>query len=548
MLRTLHIRDFVIVDKAEINFDPGFTVFSGETGAGKSILIDALSLTLGSRSDTGVIREGADRTDISAVFDLPENLPDWLLEHGFDPQDDLILRRTVDRQGRSRGFINGVPATLSQLREISENLIDIHGQHAHQSLLKPAHQRILLDAQGGHLELALQVRQAWQHWQTALTALHQATEHAAARDQERQALEWQLTDLDRLSLRQDEWDELTNDHSRLAHAQALLEGATLALAALDAEDQSARGMLNRAAQQLQRLKQHDSRLNNITASLDSALIATDEAVSDLNGYLNDLELDPDGLARAEQRMSAIFDLARKLRVEPAELSALEGSLRAQLDANQQATDTKKLVQQVDDAKARYDAVAHQLSQARQKTSKRLAKQVSDAMQTLAMEGGRFDIALTSCDASRHGNETVDFLVASHTGAAPRPLGKVASGGELARLSLALSVIASQAARVPTLIFDEVDTGIGGGVAEVVGRLLRQLGERHQVLCVTHLPQVAACGSHHFEVSRQTRDTTTLSSIKPLDSTGRIHEIARMLGGLTITETTRRHAKEMLQLT
>ncbi len=395
MLRTLHIRDFVIVDKAEINFDPGFTVFSGETGAGKSILIDALSLTLGSRSDTGVIREGADRTDISAVFDLPEKLPDWLLEHGFDPQDDLILRRTVDRQGRSRGFINGVPATLSQLREISENLIDIHGQHAHQSLLKPAHQRALLDAQGGHLDLARQVRQAWQHWQTALTALRQATEHAAARDQERQALEWQLADLDRLSLRQDEWGALTNDHSRLAHAQALLEGATLALAALDAEDQSARGMLNRAAQQLQRLRQHDSRLDNITASLDSALIATDEAVSDLNGYLSDLELDPDALAQAERRMSAIFDLARKLRVEPDELPALEASLRAQLDANQQATDTKKLVQQVDDAKVRYDTVATQLSQARQKTSKRLAKQVSDAMQTLAMEGGRLDIALTA---------------------------------------------------------------------------------------------------------------------------------------------------------
>src|SRR5690554_382117 len=344
MLRTLHIRDFVIVDKAEIHFDPGFTVFSGETGAGKSILIDALSLTLGARSDTGVIRDGASRTDISAVFDVPDSLPGWLAEHGFDPNDDLILRRTVDAHGRSRGFINGIPATLSQLRELSENLIDIHGQHAHQSLLKPAHQRALLDAQGGHLEQARNVRQAWQTWQTALETLRQATEHASTREQERQTLEWQLADLGRLNLLPDEWDALTNDHSRLAHAQALLEGATQALAALDSEDVSARSMLTRAATQLQRLRQHDSHLDNITTSLDSALIATDEAISDLNSYLSSLELDPDTLAQAEQRMSAVFDLARKLRVEPDELPALEASLREQLDANQHATDIEKLTQ------------------------------------------------------------------------------------------------------------------------------------------------------------------------------------------------------------
>lgn len=547
MLRTLHIRDFVIVDKAEIHFDSGFTVFSGETGAGKSILIDALSLTLGARSDTGVIREGADRTDISAIFDVPEVLSGWLDEQGFDPQDDLILRRTVDRQGRSRGYINGTPATLGQMRELSESLIDIHGQHAHQSLLKPAHQRALLDAQGGHLDLAHKVRDAWQDWQSAITALKQATEQAATREQERQALEWQLADLNDLGLKQDEWEALTNDHNRLAHAQALLDGVTQALGALDAEEISARSMLNRAMSQLQRLRQHDSNLDNITTSLDSALIATDEAISDLNSYLSDLELDPDALDRAEHRMSAIFDTARKLRVEPDELPALQERLSEQLEAHQQAADTDKLARRVDEAKAHYDALAQQLSQARQKTGRRLAKQVTEAMQTLAMEGGRFDIALNACTPSGHGNETVEFLVASHTGSTPRPLAKVASGGELARLSLALSVIASQAARVPTLIFDEVDTGIGGGVAEVVGRLLRELGERHQVLCVTHLPQVAACGAHHYEVSRQTRNATTLSSITPLDEAGRIQEIARMLGGLTITDTTRRHAQEMLQV-
>lgn len=547
MLRSLHIRDFVIVDKADIHFNPGFTVFSGETGAGKSILIDALSLALGSRSDTSVIREDAQRTDISAVFDVAADLSDWLTEYGYDPHDDLILRRTVDQQGRSRGFINGVPVTLGQLRDLGEQLIDIHGQHAHQSLLKPAHQRALLDAQGGHLELARDVSHAWESWQAALTTLQQANEQATIREQERQALEWKLADFDRLDLQDGEWDTLTNDHNRLAHAQALLEGTAQALSILDSEDLSVRQMLNRALTQLQQLRQHDSHLQTITDILDSALIATDEAISDLNSYLSSLELDPDALAHAEQRMSALFELGRKLRVEPADLPALEATLRQQLASNQQAADIQKLSEQADAAKQRYDDYAGKLSLARKKTRTHLTKQVTEAMQTLAMEGGRFDITLNVCEPSSHGNESVEFLVAGHAGVAPRPLAKVASGGELARLSLALSVIASQAARVPTLIFDEVDTGIGGGVAEVVGRLLRELGNRHQVLCVTHLPQVAACGAHHFEVRKRTQDSTTLSHISLLDDAGRVHEVARMLGGLTITETTRRHAMEMLQL-
>lgn len=547
MLRSLHIRDFVIVDKAEITFDAGFTVFSGETGAGKSILIDALSLALGARSDTGFIREGAARADISAVFDAPDSLTAWLTEHDFDPDDDLILRRTIDRQGRSRAYISGVPVTLAQLRELGEQLVDIHGQHAHQSLLKSTHQRQMLDSHGGHQDLAQRVRQAWQHWQAARNALRDATEQAAAREQERLALQWQMDELDRLNLQDGEWQALSNNHSRLAHAQALLEGATQALTTLDNDEMSVRALLNRTVLQLQRLQQHDARLQDIIASLDSALIGTDEAISDLNSYLSDFDVDPDALAQAEQRMSAIFDTARKLRAEPDALPELQAQLRDQLDALDQASDTEALARGADEAHSAYNALAKQLTQARKATAKRLAKQVTDAMQTLAMEGGRFDIALNPGEGSAHGNEQVEFLVAGHTGATPRPLGRVASGGELARLSLALSVIASQAARVPTLIFDEVDTGIGGGVAEVVGRLLRQLGERHQVLCVTHLPQVAACGSHHFEVSRQTQDATTLSSITPLDKDGRIQEIARMLGGLTITDTTRRHAKEMLQL-
>ncbi|NYT66240.1 DNA repair protein RecN [Alcaligenaceae bacterium] len=545
MLRTLHIRDFVIVNQAEIHFDNGFTVFSGETGAGKSILIDALSLALGSRGDVGVLREGASKADITAMFDVPNSLLSWLEEHEIDTDDLLVLRRVIDSQGRSRSFINGLPVALGQLRELAEHLVDIHGQHAHQSLLKPASQRDLLDAQGGHQDLARQVQQAWLLWQSAEKALVTARQQAASHQQERERLEWQLSELDRLNLHEDEWDSITNNHNRLAHAQALVDGTTLALAALDDEQSSALLALKTATQQISHLLKHDSHLQDIYDAIESARIAATEAVSDLNSYLNRLELDPLALEQAEQRLSAIFDMARQFKTEPADLFALHASLRQQLDANQAAANLDVLAAQVQQAQANYLSVATELTKAREKTSKRLSDQVTVAMQTLAMQGGRFDIALTACDPSSHGTETVEFLVAGHAGTRPRPLAKVASGGELARLSLALSVIASQAARVPTLIFDEVDTGVGGAVAEVVGRLLHELGLRHQVLCVTHLPQVAAKGMHHYEVRKSMSGDTTLSTITPLDQTGRINEIARMLGGLKITATTRKHAKEML---
>lgn len=545
MLRTLYIRDFVIVDQAEIHFDNGFTVFSGETGAGKSILIDALSLALGSRGDANVLREGAQKADITAMFDPPSSLRDWLLEHEFDPDDALVLRRVIDNQGRSRAFINGVPVALGQLRELAEYLVDIHGQHAHQSLLKPASQRDLLDTQGGHQALAREVQQAWHQWQQAEKDLTAARQQAASHQAQRQALDDQLAELDRLSLQAGEWDAISNDHNRLAHAQALLDGANLALSALDDEQGSAMQALNAAAQQISQLLRHDSHLQDIYDAIESARIASTEAISDLNSYLSRLELDPQRLAQAEQRMADIFDTARRLKVDPPELPALQESLRSQRDANQAAGDIDALTAHTQQAQASYQNLATKLTKARQKTSKRLAQQVTEAMQTLAMQGGRFDITLQAAPPSSHGAESIEFLVAGHAGTQPRPLAKVASGGELARLSLALSVIASQAARVPTLIFDEVDTGVGGAVAEVVGRLLRQLGQRHQVLCVTHLPQVAARGTHHYEVRKSLSGDTTLSAIAPLDESGRVNEIARMLGGLVITETTREHAREML---
>jgi len=548
MLRTLHIRDFVIVDAARIDFAPGFTVFSGETGAGKSILIDALSLALGARGDATLVREDAARADVSAVFDAPQHVLPWLREHELaDDDGELILRRTLDNQGRGRAYINGVPVNLAQLRELAAQLIDIHGQHAHQSLLNTASQRALLDSQGGHLALARQVQAAWQQCAQAQKALDAARRDADVQRQEQERLQWQVDELERLKLAPNEWQTLDAEHSRLAHAQSLLDGAARALTALDEDSGSgAQQRLNDAAHSLRQSLRHDPQLQDMLDAIESARSATAQAASDLGSYLDRLEPDPQRLAVLEQRISALFDAARKYRVEPPELPDLLETLRAQREASLQAADVQALAQTLAQAQAQYQDLARQLSRKRRETGKRLSERVTAAMQTLAMQGGVFEVALCDTAPTAHGVESVEFLVAAHAGATPRPLARVASGGELARLSLALSVIASQAARVPTLIFDEVDSGIGGAVAEVVGRLLGELGQRHQVLCVTHLPQVAACGKHHYRVAKTTHQGATTSTMTLLDEAERTEEIARMLGGLNITATTRRHAQEMLR--
>jgi len=545
MLRTLHVRDFVIVDQATIDFDTGFTVFSGETGAGKSILIDALSLVLGARGDAKAIREGCTRTEVSAHFDCEQDIQRWLSERDFDVSDELILRRLIDLQGRNRSYINGSAATLTQLRELGELLVDIHGQHAHQSLMNPQSQYDLLDSQGGHLPLARQVAQSWQQLSQARKAVEQASQSAEQGKREQERLEWQINELSSLNLRAGEWDQLQQEHTRLSHAQALIDGSALALTALDGEETSVQQLLGKASHEMSALLRHDPGLQAIVDALESAQIAITEAASDLNSYLSDMELDPERLAQAEERVSAIFSAARKLKVEPEELPSLLDSWQEQLAQLQQSFDLEALQAKAQHAQKQYQELSGKLSAARRKTSVQLGKQVSQAMQSMAMQGGRFEVALTACEPQVHGVEHVEFLVAGHEGVTPRPLAKVASGGELARISLALSVIASQAARVPTLIFDEVDTGVGGAVAEVVGRLLQELGARHQVLCVTHLPQVAACGNHHLKVEKTTEQGQTFSSIRPLTQDERVDEIARMLGGLKITQTTREHAREML---
>lgn len=545
MLRTLHIRDFVIVEQTEIHFGPGFTVFSGETGAGKSILIDALALALGERGDVSVLREGAARADITAVFDTPPALNAWLAEREIDADEELSLRRVIDAQGRSRAYINGTPATVAQLRELGDSLVDIHGQHAHQSLMRPEAQRDLLDAHGGHGDLRQAVGQAWKQWRALARQLESAEKDAAGLATERERLQWQVDELDRLGLAPDEWESLQSEHTRLSHSQSLLDGATQILDALDGEGDSAHHRLTSANHRIQQMLRHDTGLQGIYDELESARIAISEAVSDLNNYVSRVDLDPRRLADLEARLSAVFETARKFRTEPDGLCALRDSLHAELSALQAAADIDALRAQAQAAQAQYDAAAAKLTTARRKIAKDLGKQVTQAMQTLAMQGGKFEPTLAAAAPSAHGNEQVEFLVAGHAGTTPRPLAKIASGGELSRISLALSVIASRAARVPTLIFDEVDSGVGGAVAEAVGKLLRELGERHQVLCVTHLPQVAACGNNQFLVSKTESRGTTRSRIEELDDGARVEEIARMLGGIKLTATTREHAREML---
>ncbi|HCN72062.1 MAG TPA: DNA repair protein RecN [Pusillimonas sp.] len=546
MLRTLHLRDFVIVDQAELHFDAGFTVFSGETGAGKSILIDALSLILGARSDARFVREGCKRTDISGLFKAPESLAQWLEEQSLESdQNELVLRRVIDQQGRSKAYINGIPATLAQLKELGEHLVDIHGQHAHQSLLQPSSQRALLDNQGGHNALVQEVQQHWQGWQAAKRQLTRALEQADKLNEERDRLEWQASELERLDLQENEWETLTTEHHRLAHAQSLLENANRALEALDDDEQGARHFLNTAAHQIEHMLRHDETVRSLYETLESARIAAAETVSDLNAYLDRIDLGPERLAQAEQRMSAIFELARKFRIEPENIPAFQADIEQKLQEASANADISHLQHDVEKHYQQYLKAAKALSKVRAKAAQTMSQQVTEAMQTLAMNGGRFEISLNVGSESAHGLETVEFLVSGHTGATPRPLAKVASGGELARISLALSVIASQAARVPTLIFDEVDSGVGGAVAEVVGQLLKSLGTQHQVLCVTHLPQVAAYGHHHYRVSKKVVQNTTKSKIELLATADRVDEVARMLGGLEITDTTIRHAKEML---
>jgi DNA repair protein RecN (Recombination protein N) len=552
MLRTLTIRDFVIVDTIELEFSNGFSVFTGETGAGKSILIDALQLALGGRGDASMVREGAARADISADFVLEPAARSWLEQHEFDTADGgALLRRVIDNAGRSKAYINGSAATAGQLRELGELLVDIHGQHAHQSLLKLDAQRALLDNQvavrdAGAAAQAQAVAAAYKAWRMLARQREDFETNAKNVLLERERLEWQVGELDKLAIKPGEWTDIANEHSRLSHAASLIEGAQEALDAISESEQPMLSQLSALNVKLTKLAGVDTGLQAVLDCLEPARIQLQEAVYALNDYVDKVELDPSRLSQVDARMEAIHGTARKFRVAPEELPEEHAQLKARLQQMADASDVEGLKRQEEKAKAAFMEAAGALSATRQAAAQRLSGQVSEAMQELSMTGGRFVVALNPCEPAAYGLEQVEFLVAGHAGVAARPLAKVASGGELARISLAIAVITAHATTVPTLIFDEVDTGIGGGVAEVVGRLLKRLGQSRQVLCVTHLPQVASQANQHFQVAKATVDGgKTVSRIDVLDNKARVEEVARMLGGIEITETTRKHARELL---
>jgi DNA repair protein RecN (Recombination protein N) len=550
MLRSLTIRDFVIVDRIELEFAAGFTALTGETGAGKSILIDALALTLGERADASVVRQGAERAEIAAEFDIAAlpALQRWLAEGDLVGDDGrCLMRRIVDAGGRSRAFINGRAATLAQMREAGEQLIDIHGQHEHQSLMRPAAQRELLDAYGGLQPLAAAVSAAWREWQAWRTQLQALETGAAAIAAEREQLEWQVRDMDALNLDPGEWPELLAEHGRLAHAQSLIEGAQFAMELVSEGEQAGLSQLAQAASRLSHLLDYDARLREIVEVLGAAQAQAQEAVYMLRDYQQRLDIDPRRFREVELRMEAVHACARKYRVTPETLPEACQRAHERLAALDAGGDVAAVRGRMEAAEKAYRAEAARLGSGRRKAAKKLSLRVTEAMQTLAMAGGVFEIALHALDdGGAQGLEQVEFQVSAHKGVAPRPLAKVASGGELSRISLALQTASSEVAAVPTLIFDEVDAGIGGRVAEIVGRMLQQLGKRHQVMCVTHLPQVAATADHQWRVSKAGGGGGVTSCVTALEGDARVEEIARMLGGVKITETTRKHAAEMLR--
>ena len=556
MLRRLTLRDFVIVPALELEFHAGFSVLTGETGAGKSILVDALQLALGSRGDVGVVREGAARAEISAEFDTPPALLAWLDDAGFHPDDTgtLLLRRTVDAQGKSRAWINGSPATVAQLREAAEHLLDIHGQHAWQSLTRSATARALLDAQAG-----IHTTTLVQHFakrKAAADALAQALQRGDELQREHERLAWQIDELAKLNPAAGQWAALSAEHQRLAHGQALIDACRTALQAVaDGDETHAEGLTSRAIDALSSVADHDARIAPVIESLHGALAQLQDAAHALNAYLGRADLDPQRLAELDEQLAAWMAMARRWRRPAAELPALLAQWRAALADIDAATDTAALQAGFAEAERLYLAEAQRISAARADAAVGLAAQITQAMQGLGLAGGSFDVALLPlAQPQAQGLEAVEFLVAGHAGSTPRPLAKVASGGELSRLALAIAVTTAQATAAAsaadsagTLIFDEIDAGIGGAVGDTVGALMKQLGRGRQVLAVTHLAQVAACADWHYLVSKATGgDGSTTSTVAAVAGVARVAEVARMLGGERLGGTSLAHAQAMLQ--
>jgi DNA repair protein RecN (Recombination protein N) len=551
MLRLLSIRNFVVVEAIDVEIAPGFTVLTGETGAGKSILLDALGLLLGDRFELRQLRPGATRAELAAEFAVADapGVGAWLAEQGIASDDgDVLLRRVFDAQGKSRAWINGSPATLAQLKDLGERLVDLHGQHAHQALAAPAAQRELLDAFGGFATLTREVGTSWRAWQAALALRDAAASAAETSAAERAFLDARKRELVALGVTAQEWAELTGAQARLAHAATLLETATQGDEMLTEGDDALSARLAHLLSRLEAAAVHDPAVKEVAALLEPAAIQIDEAARALRDYRRRLDLDPAELARVEARLAAIHDTARKHRVRPDALPALLAETDARLAVLAEAADAGALAKRAAEAEAHYRALAEPLSSKRKFAATELAHRVTAAMQELAMAGGRLDIALVPEAApASHGLERVELNVASHPKQPLGPLARVASGGELSRIALAIQVATSEVGHVPTLVFDEVDSGIGGAVAATVGRSLQSLAYARQVLCVTHLAQVAAHADQHYCVTKSGRGNGVVTTLDRLDGANRVHELARMLSGSEITAKTRAHAKELYEL-
>lgn len=543
-LRRVSLRNFVLVSELELDLRDGFTALTGETGAGKSILVDALQLALGERADAGVVRSGCPRAEIAAEIDPPAGACAWLEAAGFE-HEGLLVRRVIESSGKSRAWINGSPATSTQLRALAELLVDIHGQHAWQSLTKPAAIRALLDGYGSSPVDALTT--AWSAWQAAQQRLRAATEQAEARRDGIERLQWQVQEVDKLGPQADEWDSLNARHHKLAHHQELLQAATTAQEQLQG-DGAAIDLLNQAHQEIQRKATIDPSLSEIAEALAGALAQATDAAHSLAHYARGDEVDASELAALDERLSHWVSLSRKYRQPPSDLHSALQTWKQTLAGMEHEADLQALAEDERRARWAYDQAAQQVTAARQRSAPKLARAITQAMQQLGMAGGRFDVRLSPLtEPAAYGAELVEFWVAGHAGQTPGAIQKVASGGELSRIALAIAVTTSRMGEVPTLIFDEVDVGIGGAVAQTVGRLLRQLGAERQVLAVTHLPQVAACAHHHLLVSKAVHNGVAQSQVEVVTGPEREHEVARMLGGEVLTPTSLAHARELLHI-
>lgn len=552
MLRRLHVRNFAIVDEVEAEFERGMTVLTGETGAGKSILVDALGLVLGERGGAGLTRTGSRRAEFSAEFDVSDQpeAREWLAEQSLDLDDECLLRRVIGDDGRSRAFINGNAVPLTSLKALGETLLDIHGQHFHQSLGRPAVQRDLLDHYGGLVAQRETVAAAYADWQSLAQRLAELEAAEADRASRLDLLSFQTQELEALDLRPGEHDELRAERERFRHSGQLIEGITGALRALSENDEAnAQGLLAAAAHAVEAAAAIDARLEPVRRLIEEAGIQAAEAADSLQRYGESLDADPERRDWVEERLAAVQAIARKHRVEPEELPALRDRLLQQLDelTNAEATG-ERLRKEARAARATFTKTGEALSAARGKAAEAFAAEVTGAMRGLGMPEGVFETGLRRRepeDAGPSGLDEIVYLISANAGQPPMPLSKVASGGELSRMSLAIQVIASDGSAIPTMVFDEVDAGVGGGVAEMVGRRLMALGETRQVLCVTHLPQVASLADNHFRVVKLSDGKATRTTVARLTQAERVEEIARMLGGVKITRRTRDHAAEML---